>query len=111
MRGLKTLLFTSMLLAPLALLPLANAEISVNIGAPPVCSYGYYDYSPYACSLLVTMDRAISTTASSWAWAPGLAGAITTVGAVIASAIAVGEDILVGFTALRSIVGVQTAHR
>ena len=50
MRGLKTLLFTSMLLAPLALLPLANAQISVNIGAPPVCSYGYYDYSPYACS-------------------------------------------------------------
>src|SRR6202012_4756731 len=49
-RGLKTLLFTSMLLAPLALLPLANAQISVNIGAPPVCSYGYYDYSPYACS-------------------------------------------------------------
>jgi hypothetical protein len=30
---------------------------------------------------------------------------------VIASAIAVGEDIPVGFTALRSIVGVQTAHR
>ena len=50
MRGLKTLLFTSTLLAPLALLPLANAQISVNIGTPPVCSYGYYDYSPYACS-------------------------------------------------------------
>jgi hypothetical protein len=50
MRGLKTLLFSATLLAPLALLPMANAQISVNIGAPPVCSYGYYDYSPYACS-------------------------------------------------------------
>jgi hypothetical protein len=43
MRGLK-----NSNLAPLALLPRANAQISVNIGAPPVCSYGYYDYSPYA---------------------------------------------------------------
>jgi hypothetical protein len=50
MRGLKTLLCTSALLAPLALLPLANAQIAVNIGTPPSCSYGYYDYSPYACA-------------------------------------------------------------
>jgi hypothetical protein len=50
MRGLNTLLCTSTLLAPLALLPLADAQISVNIGTPPSCSYGYYDYSPYACA-------------------------------------------------------------
>ena len=61
--------------------------------------------------LLVTMDRGISITASSWAWAPGLAGAITTVGAVIASAIAVGEDIPVGFMVLQSIVDVRVTHR
>jgi hypothetical protein len=50
MRGLKTLLCTSTLPALLALLPLAAAQISVNIGTPPSCSYGYYDYSPYACA-------------------------------------------------------------
>jgi hypothetical protein len=50
MRGLKALFCTSALLAPLALLPTANAQISINIGTPPVCSYGYYGYSPYACA-------------------------------------------------------------
>ena len=28
----------------------APAQISVNIGAPPVCPYGYFDYAPYDCS-------------------------------------------------------------
>src|SRR6185312_15378839 len=50
MRGFKALLCTTALLAPLALLPPADAQISINIGAPPVCSYGYYDYAPYACA-------------------------------------------------------------
>jgi len=50
MHGFKALLCTTALLAPLALLPTANAQISINIGVPPVCSYGYYDYSPYACA-------------------------------------------------------------
>jgi uncharacterized membrane protein YgcG len=35
------------LLSPAALAP---AQISVNIGAAPVCPYGYYDYAPYNCS-------------------------------------------------------------
>ena len=26
------------------------AQISVNIGAPPICPYGYYDYAPYNCT-------------------------------------------------------------
>lgn len=30
--------------------PEAHAQISVRIGAAPVCPYGYYDYPPYACA-------------------------------------------------------------
>jgi hypothetical protein len=30
--------------------PQAHAQVSVDIGAPPVCPYGYYDYAPYACA-------------------------------------------------------------
>ncbi len=26
------------------------AQISVSIGNPPDCPYGYYDYAPYACA-------------------------------------------------------------
>lgn len=52
MRGFKALLCaTTLLIVPLALAPTGNAQISINIGGPPpVCSYGYYDYAPYACS-------------------------------------------------------------
>ena len=50
MRGLKVFLGSTVLLAGLALAPAANAQVFVNIGVPPVCSYGYYDYSPYACA-------------------------------------------------------------
>jgi hypothetical protein len=50
MRGLKTLLGTTALLAGLALAPAANAQIMVGVGIQPDCSYGYYDYAPYACA-------------------------------------------------------------
>jgi hypothetical protein len=50
MRGLKTLLGTTALLAGLALVPSAQAQVVVNIGAQPVCSYGYYGYAPYRCA-------------------------------------------------------------
>ena len=50
MRGLKTLLGTTALLAGLALAPMANAQIVISIGIPPVCPWGYYDYAPYACA-------------------------------------------------------------
>ena len=40
-----------------------------------------------------SMDRAISITASSWAWAPGPAGAITTAGVAIASSMVEAEGI------------------
>jgi len=50
MRRLKTLVTSTALLAGLALAPAAHAQISVNIGIQPVCSYGYYGYEPYACA-------------------------------------------------------------
>ncbi len=28
----------------------AQVSIGVNIGAPPVCPYGYFDYPPYNCA-------------------------------------------------------------
>jgi hypothetical protein len=37
------------LLATVALAPTASAQIVIGID-PPVCSYGYYDYQPYACA-------------------------------------------------------------
>jgi hypothetical protein len=50
MRRLKVLLCAAALLTSLTFIPKSNAQIYVNIGAPPVCPYGYYDYAPYACA-------------------------------------------------------------
>jgi len=50
MRGLRILLGTTVLSAGLALAPVAQTQLVVDIGVPPVCSYGYYDYAPYACA-------------------------------------------------------------
>ncbi len=50
MRGIKFLIGTTALLAGLALVPKAQAQIYVNVGVQPVCSYGYYGYAPYACA-------------------------------------------------------------
>jgi hypothetical protein len=50
MRELKILLSTAALLAGLAVVPPAQAQISIDIGVQPVCSYGYYGYAPYACA-------------------------------------------------------------
>ena len=41
---------TTTLLAPLALVPTAGAQVVVGIGVQPVCSYGYYNYAPYGCA-------------------------------------------------------------
>lgn len=30
--------------------PKMQAQVTVNIGPPPDCPYGYYDYAPYACA-------------------------------------------------------------
>jgi hypothetical protein len=50
MRGIRILISTTALLAGMALMPVAQAQISINIGVQPVCSYGYYGYEPYACA-------------------------------------------------------------
>jgi hypothetical protein len=50
MRGFKVLLGVTALLGSLALVPEVNAQVAINIGVPPSCSYGYYNYSPYACA-------------------------------------------------------------
>ncbi|MGB8097776.1 MAG: hypothetical protein WCF17_11505 [Terracidiphilus sp.] len=50
MHGIKTLFGTAVLVAGLAMAPAAHAQISINIGVQPVCSYGYYGYAPYACA-------------------------------------------------------------
>jgi hypothetical protein len=31
-------------------IPLAEAQVSVNIGVAPDCPYGYYDVAPYGCA-------------------------------------------------------------
>jgi hypothetical protein len=28
----------------------ASSQVSINIGAAPVCPYGYFDYAPYNCA-------------------------------------------------------------
>ena len=50
MRGIKILFGTTALLAGLALVPAAQAQVVINLGVQPSCAYGYYDYAPYACS-------------------------------------------------------------
>ena len=50
MRGLKILLGTTALIAGLTLASAAHAQVVVDIGIQPTCSYGYYDYAPYACA-------------------------------------------------------------
>ena len=50
MRGLKVLLGSTALLVGLTLAPAAQSQVYVNIGAQPVCSYGYYGYAPYQCA-------------------------------------------------------------
>ena len=50
MRELRVLLGTTVLLAGLAMASAVRSQVVVEIGVQPVCSYGYYDYAPYACS-------------------------------------------------------------
>lgn len=33
-----------------AIAPKAEAQVSIEIGAAPVCPYGYYDVAPYDCA-------------------------------------------------------------
>ena len=48
---LKTLALSTFAAALLSAGPaLAPAQVSVSIGAPPYCPYGYFDYTPYNCA-------------------------------------------------------------
>jgi hypothetical protein len=48
---LKTLALSTMAAALLSAAPtVAPAQVSISIGAPPYCPYGYYDYAPYNCA-------------------------------------------------------------
>ena len=50
MRYLKYVALLAVLMVPLAY---SQAQVSVGIGVaagPPACSYGYYNYYPYACA-------------------------------------------------------------
>ncbi len=48
LRGL-LLAGATILLALLLWVPIVNAQIVISV-TPPVCSYGYYNYSPYGCA-------------------------------------------------------------
>jgi hypothetical protein len=52
MRFLRYLALSAVVTFALASASKANAQVAVGvgIGGPPVCSYGYYDYYPYACA-------------------------------------------------------------
>src|ERR1700685_1652829 len=50
MQTFKALICTTALLAASAMVPTADAQIAISVGIQPVCSYGYYDYAPYACA-------------------------------------------------------------
>jgi hypothetical protein len=53
MNGLKYLALTALagiFLTASAPKTQAQVSVGVDIGAPPDCPYGYYDYAPYACA-------------------------------------------------------------
>jgi hypothetical protein len=51
MRPWKFLAFPALIAALLSISSSAPAaQVSVNIGAAPVCPYGYFDYAPYNCA-------------------------------------------------------------
>ena len=50
MRYQKSLALFALIVALLGFSRSAPAQVSVEIGAAPVCPYGYYDFAPYACA-------------------------------------------------------------
>jgi len=78
MRYLKYLALVGVLMLPLAY---SQAQVSVGVGfgpgygyGPPVCSYGYYNYYPYACAPYGTTGLTGSQAECSSAPAHGMAG-------------------------------------
>ena len=50
MRYLKFLAIPILITALLSIPSSAAPQVSVNIGAEPVCPYGYFDLAPYNCA-------------------------------------------------------------
>src|SRR6202162_140871 len=50
MRLLKFFVFSALAAIMLSGFSGAPAQVAINIGAPPICPYGYFDYSPYDCA-------------------------------------------------------------
>jgi hypothetical protein len=46
----KLFAFSAVAAAMMSSAPVSHAQISVSIGAAPVCPYGYFDYAPYNCA-------------------------------------------------------------
>ena len=46
----KLLLLTILATAMLSMTRPASASVAINIGVPPTCPYGYFDYAPYNCA-------------------------------------------------------------
>jgi hypothetical protein len=50
MPSAKIITLSALATALLSVTSIAPAQISLSIGAPPVCPYGYFDYAPYDCA-------------------------------------------------------------
>jgi hypothetical protein len=50
MRHCKVFVLGILAIAMLATQRPASAQVSINIGVPPSCPYGYFDYAPYNCA-------------------------------------------------------------
>ena len=46
----KSLVYSVLAAALLSCASVVPAQVSINIGVPPVCPYGYFDYAPYDCA-------------------------------------------------------------
>ena len=46
----KLFLLTILATALLSVARPASAGVAINIGVPPACPYGYFDYAPYSCA-------------------------------------------------------------
>ena len=50
MPKIKPIVLAAFLIAVFCYVPRGESQISVQIGGPPVCPYGYFDYAPYDCA-------------------------------------------------------------
>jgi hypothetical protein len=46
----KSFALSALAVALVSSVSLAPAQVSINIGAAPICPYGYFDYAPYPCA-------------------------------------------------------------